>query len=254
MNIEVCDPMLNLTPPEAVLFDLGGTILEFDTYIDPSTGNDGAQLTLDLAIVNPHSLTAGELSVISSEIAGEFEAKRKLGNIEYPADLMDRHVYEPYGLRFDISSEELAERVFRNTHRGARVEAGAEEVFKTLKSAAIPMGIVSNSGFTARAVFSYVREFKLDHYFEFMMSTADYGFRKPDARILLTACRRLGLDPAQVWYVGNSIEHDVTAARRAGMPAIWYNGADSPSSSPTPDATISSWQNLTQILGQLLRE
>jgi FMN phosphatase YigB (HAD superfamily) len=151
-----------LSAPKAVLFDLGGTILEFDTYIDATTGNDGAERTLELAIENPYGITVDKLRELTGEINEEFEEKRRLGNIEYPADLLDRHVFEPYGLRFAISSEELSEEVFRHTHKGARVEPGAEQVFDQLQNANIPMGIVSNSGFTARAVFTHIREFGLD--------------------------------------------------------------------------------------------
>ena len=237
-----------LKRPKAILFDLGGTILEFETYFNESTGNDASHRILELATENPNEITAVELSRLTAEVASEFEAKRKLGNIEHPANLIDLHVYEPNGIRFDMSTEELSEIVFRETHRGARLEPGAEDVFKHMKEERIPMGIVSNSGFTARAVFTHVREFGLDRYFEFMMSTADYAFRKPDPRILLTACRRIGFRPADVWYVGNSIEHDIAGARNAGMPAIWYNAVNSDLCAPTPDAAISSWSDFTRLL------
>ena len=67
-----------------------------------------------------------------------------------------------------------------------------------------------------------------------MMSTADYAFRKPDARILLTACKRIGRAPFDVWYVGNSLFHDIATARAAGMPAIWYNTTGQPSGNLSP--------------------
>jgi len=176
-------------------------------------------------------LTVEQLRELSSEITAEFEHKRTLGNIEYPLGLSEKHVY---GLEFSLTPEELAEEIFRHTHRGARVEPGVEDVFKQIEDAGIPMGVVSNSGFTAQAVFTHAREFDLDRYFEFMISTSDYIFRIPDPRVLLTACKMIGHQPGDVWYVGNSIENDLVAANRAGMPAIWYNAVNQTPAPPAP--------------------
>jgi FMN phosphatase YigB (HAD superfamily) len=80
------------------------------------------------------------------------------------------------------------------------------------------------------------------------MSTSDYAYRKPDARILLTACKKIGYHPSDVWYVGNSIPHDIVAARAAGMPAIWYNASEQQPEEPTPDTEIKSWSQLHQMI------
>ncbi len=42
---------------------------------------------------------------------------------------------------------------------------------------------------------------------------------KPDPRSYLTACARLGADPARTLMVGDSLRHDVVGARQAGLQA-----------------------------------
>lgn len=42
---------------------------------------------------------------------------------------------------------------------------------------------------------------------------------KPDPRSYLTACARLGADPARTLMVGDSLRHDVVGAREAGLQA-----------------------------------
>jgi putative hydrolase of the HAD superfamily len=52
------------------------------------------------------------------------------------------------------------------------------------------------------------------------------GFEKPDARIFHSACRGLGLAPAEVAHAGDSWPRDVMGAVGAGLVAIWLAPED----------------------------
>ncbi len=45
--------------------------------------------------------------------------------------------------------------------------------------------------------------------------------RKPNPRLLLDVCAREGVDPADAWYVGDSLTRDVSMAKVAGLRAVW---------------------------------
>lgn len=45
--------------------------------------------------------------------------------------------------------------------------------------------------------------------------------RKPNPRLLLDICRRVGIDPADAVYVGDSKTRDITMAVEAGVTAVW---------------------------------
>ena len=47
------------------------------------------------------------------------------------------------------------------------------------------------------------------------------GLRKPDPRIFKRALQRLGVPPAQAWYVGDHPDDDVRGAFEAGLTAVW---------------------------------
>jgi putative hydrolase of the HAD superfamily len=49
------------------------------------------------------------------------------------------------------------------------------------------------------------------------------GFGKPDARVFVEACRRLGTDPARTAYVGDELDVDAVAARTAGLTGVWLD-------------------------------
>ncbi len=49
------------------------------------------------------------------------------------------------------------------------------------------------------------------------------GIGKPDERVFLEACRRLGTDPARTAYVGDELDIDAIAAARAGLIGVWLD-------------------------------
>jgi putative hydrolase of the HAD superfamily len=49
------------------------------------------------------------------------------------------------------------------------------------------------------------------------------GFGKPDPRVFLEACRRLGTDPARTAYVGDELDVDARAATAAGLLGVWLD-------------------------------
>ncbi|MDH3518794.1 MAG: HAD family hydrolase, partial [Acidimicrobiia bacterium] len=56
-----------------------------------------------------------------------------------------------------------------------------------------------------------------DGLFEFTLDSALVGSKKPEARIFEIALERLGLDRKSVWYVGDSVFHDIAGAAAAGL-------------------------------------
>ena len=53
------------------------------------------------------------------------------------------------------------------------------------------------------------------------LSASELGVAKPDPRLFVEACRRLGLGPEAVLHVGDDLQRDVLGAHAAGMPAVW---------------------------------
>jgi HAD superfamily hydrolase (TIGR01509 family) len=77
------------------------------------------------------------------------------------------------------------------------------EVLNLLRGNEIPVGVVSNIPWDIRDVFERNGMFNLVD--EFVLSYAE-GVMKPDPKIFLTACQRIGVAPSDVLMVGDS-EH-----------------------------------------------
>lgn len=73
--------------------------------------------------------------------------------------------------------------------------------------------------------------------------------KKPAPEFFAAVAAAAGADPASVVHVGDSWEHDVLAARRAGMRAVWLNRLSRPRpAGDAPDAEINSLAELPEVL------
>lgn len=98
------------------------------------------------------------------------------------------------------------------------------------------LGIVSNSRSEAhvRAVLAHGR---LSETFELVVSSGTEGIAKPNPEIFRRAVARLGLPPGRVAHVGDQRRRDALAARAAGLEAIWLNRAGTGYGTDPPEIT-----------------
>ena len=94
---------------------------------------------------------------------------------------------------------------------------GVYEVLQKLRERKLLLGIVSNNRASVRSV---LEELKLSDYFSTIVISEEVGLYKPDPQILLLACERLGVTPAESVYIGDH-PFDVLCAHEAHMRAAW---------------------------------
>ena len=77
------------------------------------------------------------------------------------------------------------------------------------------LGIVSD----AQRIFCMpeLRALRLEGFFDAVVISSDYGFRKPDPRMLHIALAMLDVQPEEAAYIGNSFETDLRCARNANL-------------------------------------
>ncbi len=89
--------------------------------------------------------------------------------------------------------------------------------------------------------------------FEPVIISAEVGLRKPNPKIYAMALAMLGLDAADVLFVGDTPREDILGPKQAGMRTAWVNRrrVPIPEGIPEPDFTIESIAELPAILGIL---
>jgi putative hydrolase of the HAD superfamily len=70
-----------------------------------------------------------------------------------------------------------------------------------------------------------LRALGLHEYFDPIIISGDYGYRKPDARLFQKALDRLKVSPAQAIFIGNDCYRDVFGARQLGMKTVLFRHA-----------------------------
>lgn len=104
-----------------------------------------------------------------------------------------------------------------------RVFPETRAVLQALKARGIPLGVLSNWDFRLTEVLSSLG---LDEFFDFVLSSAQAGYEKPDARFFEFGLQKIRemhpqIAPRDCFYIGDHFEKDVVPSRAAGMRALW---------------------------------
>jgi putative hydrolase of the HAD superfamily len=101
----------------------------------------------------------------------------------------------------------------------AHPEAG--DVVETLLSAGLAVGALSNAAVAYQT--SKLERVGLADAVPMLVGVDTLGVGKPDPRVFLEACRRLGTAPARTAYVGDELDVDARAAVAAGLLGVWVD-------------------------------
>jgi len=87
-------------------------------------------------------------------------------------------------------------------------------------------------------------------FFQAVVISEEVGFAKPDPRIFAPALQKIGVEAAEVLYVGDSVTSDMAAARNAGMDFCWFNPGRVPvPAGQAPTFIIAAVEELPRCLG-----
>lgn len=229
--------------PKMVLFDYGQTLIaeKFD-------GLKGTEAVLQYAKRNKYHLSAEQVQAKANEINQEFgrfdPEKRHLFQIEIPNTMFTPYLYESQGIEIALSNSEI-DTVFWNAAAPGMPTEGIKEFLGYLKNKGIRTGVISNICYDFSVVAERINRLLPENTFEFIITSSNYIFRKPNKRIFDLALEKAGLEPDEVWYIGDQYECDVKGALNACLLPIWYIGAiDPPYIKDTNILTVKTWNEI----------
>ncbi len=107
-------------------------------------------------------------------------------------------------------------RVMGHTRRSPELRDGMIDLLDAADAAGVPVGIVSNA-LCGQVHLDFLTEHGLLDRFAVEVHSDVAGIRKPNPEMILLAARKLGVAPADTWYVGDNFDRDVLCGRRAGV-------------------------------------
>jgi len=200
--------------PRAVIFDLWNTLIESDNY-EPSRGN--ARL-LELAGSDAplEALLAYEAGVVR-----DAERREDESHIEYTRQSLQRLLNDRFGIHSPLSLAEQ-EWEYWSSSMSIRLVDGVPGMLDDLARRSIRRAVISNSSFTADTLRRTLADLGVADRFEFVVSSADYGVRKPHRAIFEAALARLGLGPNEAWFAGDNEAYDLKGGLGAGMFTVLF--------------------------------
>jgi len=152
-----------------------------------------------------------------------------------------------------LSGEDL-QAALRSMYRITQANWFAEEdaipMLDILKTRGFRLGIISN-GADDQNTYTLIDKVKIRPYFEYIISSAAYGKRKPYAGIFQAALDHFGIPPGQVVMVGDTFEADIVGAHQVGMNSIWVTRRVQktvPHSGIKPDGVASTLSEIPALL------
>jgi HAD superfamily hydrolase (TIGR01549 family) len=213
---------------EAILFDFGGTLVDFQWNREGAVQETLEMLSklglpADRLKNERYSTLMGEAMRMASKIGrSSDEVREKIGNIY---DRFDEDALTRWTLRPQV-----------------------KDLLNLLKTKGIKTGLVSNIG--KRALEKAFQKMNLDQLFNVTVSRNDVLNLKPSGEGLNLALNQLQVMKDKAFYVGDTID-DIYAAREVGLKVIIILGGENPKRallSVKPDGMI---QNLGELLACL---
>lgn len=229
-----------MTAPKAILFDLWGTLIESDDF-SPARGN-ARLLALAGCDVPLETVQAWEDGLLR-----EVERREDESSIEFTRQSL-QHILND---RFAISSPlGLAEQEweFWSSSMRIRLVDGVPDMLADVARRSIRRAVISNSSFTGETIRRTLADLGVADRFEFVVSSADYGVRKPHRAIFEAALARLGLEPREAWFAGDTVAYDLRGALAAGMFAVLFRPPDDEPAGVEGTARIQRWSELAGLL------
>ena len=231
--------------PFGIIFDLGDTILKLESFDTLA----GSKRLLEFA-ENASHLTAEDIKRAADEVWEGIMKAQDESMIQAVWRNLYRLVFETVGVSFKMSYAELEKEYWLAACQFTPAD-GICEVLDTLDKYKITTGIVSNTSFTGAILKEELAKHNLADRFTFLVSSADYGLRKPHNRIFELAVRMMNLKPHDIWFVGDKLEYDIKGAINSGLYPVWYNCKNEPGKNEYQYLEVKDWHEFKDKIESL---
>lgn len=196
---------------KAVLFDLGGTLVNIDNSKDPLVMNkmlEDCGISRSLKAVSEHWVKSWERLNFRemATLLDEFWVRQNLEILR--------------ALQVELNAEKLARFIASHWWDYAKVSLypDAQDVLPRLKEEGLKVGLVTNG--LQSDTDQILPRVGLQGFFDVVVVVDTLRKMKPDAEVFLYALEKLQTKPPETIFVGDEIETDYKGARGCGLTAF----------------------------------
>jgi HAD superfamily hydrolase (TIGR01549 family) len=235
MTLPVLDPV-----PRAILFDLDDTLCDYSAAralrlrVAFSPDRDGSMV--------------GEADRLRVDMVAASIAMHPHGTDHFP------DLFRQFGIGDRAAATRAAAWYRGNRFHGLELFAGSREALQAVRSArSLPgfrrqVGIITNGPTEVQR--AKIALLGLEELVDFVLISEEFGAAKPDPSIYHAALARMGVEPGEVAFVGDTAEYDMAGAHAAGIRTVWINAetSDWPGPGRAPDFTVAHIMDVPHLV------
>jgi 2-haloalkanoic acid dehalogenase type II len=234
---------------EAIIFDLGSTLLHFEG--DEATYHRANEALCRHLIECGLPLEGERFLADFWQRMQEYRQDRDNEFIEYTTAYILRTLLSEYGIQDlpDGLIQPALKSFYSISQAQWRVETDTAPVLETLRREGYRLGLISNASDDAD-VQALIDQSGIRGFFEQIITSAALGIRKPNPRIFHYVLDKMGIEPERSVMVGDTLGADILGAQNAGMSSIWVTRRASKAANSAHLETIRPWavvENLKEL-------
>ena len=238
---------------QAALFDLGGTLLEFNPRRLPwlEWERIGLANVHTFLTARGHTLDLDHLGpLFASTLPGRWElAAQGIKNLRL-GDIL-RESCAACGVILDETElDEAVAQYIAPVDREVQIYDDAIETVKSLRERGLKIGLISNTMWPGEYHRREMARFGLLPYFDHTLFSADVGLWKPQPEIYHLALEALDVSAEHAFFVGDIPQHDIAGAQAAGIKAVFKRNDSFSLDGVKPDAQIAHLSDLLELVEQ----
>jgi len=238
----------------AVLFDLGGTLMFARDPWEPILEKGYRAMAASFG-EQGLSLDQSELPRAIRYHLDQYFTRRDQDLFEttYTAVLRDLLRDKGHPNVENSTIRRALDEFYKHTQGNWTLEEDTLLTLRTLEAGGYHLGLVSNAG-DNQDVFQLVNRFRIEPFFDFVLTSAACSYRKPHPRIFELALAHWHIPAHEVAMVGDSLEADIVGAQAMGLYTAWISrraGKRATRSQVQPDAELRTLIELPALLSHL---
>ena len=246
---------------QAVIFDLGGTLVEYAgpyaVWPDLETpGLEAAYVKLQgkgVGLPSFEQFSSTGFALLPQRWQMATKGERNLRLIDFLAEIVEACEVDVVEQAWLVEAAMLYQDAICGQ---AEPLDGAQETLEFVKRQGYRIGLLSNTMFTGSAHIADLKRFSLDSYFDAMLFSGDVGKWKPSAEPYLDLLHQLDAAPENGVFIGDDPANDMVGGERAGLRTILIRSSQrfQQPAGVNPDAIISNLSELPAVLNSWSNE
>jgi 2-haloalkanoic acid dehalogenase type II len=240
-----------------VIFDLGSTLIHFDGDWAMVFAEANQALRASLEDLGVGHFTDDFTQDFRSRMAAHHD-RREQDYREAPTTAILAETLTAAGYA-DVPPDILQaamDAMYQVSQAYWHLEEDAEAALQELREMGCRFGIFSNAG-DDNDVQNLVQMNGLQDYFDYVLSSAGVGLRKPAPDVFEMSLAKWGAEPSQAIMVGDTLHQDILGAKHTGIHSVWITRrADRPDNMAykgkiIPDTEIQALSELPRVVRDL---